>query len=658
VVGTKPQAKPAAQQASGVTRRAVILGFVLLAIVVPVGFYAEIVYAATYELASGAPAMAPLALLLLLTFLNGRLGRWHIRPFSRGELLTVYSIVLVGGPVTTHGIMTWMLATPMTLQFGVRTTLEWEQFLPLIPTWFSPTSPAAVISFFEGQAAVPWALWMRPLLAWGSFMVALFTATLCLVLLLRRQWITHERLSFPLAQVPLEMVRDGGPDQQARLPSNWLFWLGLLLAFALMTSTRLGELFPMMPSFSLTGPTLMDWQGTGPLAGLGAWELWIPPGLIAIAYLIPKDLSFSCWFFWLVRIALTVAAIAAGGTPQRPEEWWSSSFPAPVYQGGGAVLAVAVWTVWVGRRHLGRALRSVFTWRSAESESEPVSYRLAIIGLILSFGYLVAFYVMAGSRLSVGAVMAILIVVNYIVWARLRAETGLGFIPFPLIVSSMVVVPFGTAVFRPREVIAMMETRWSYFPGFGESYEVTTGNSLEAFKIADSAGLSSRRLLFAMFVGLVFAVGIGLYTTLAGTYKYGFLTMPGAYSGWLQAMLRRNGSQIIEFTTTPKGPDVNGMAAIAAGAAVTLILGFLRGQFWWWPFHPIGYLAANCWGMHWFSQPFFLGWAAKSLVVRYGGLSLYRKTLPLAIGLILGDLASEACWVVLMSTLRATGVVV
>jgi hypothetical protein len=46
-------------------------------------------------------------------------------------------------------------------------------------------------------------------------------------------------------------------------------------------------------------------------------------------------------------------------------------------------------------------------------------------------------------------------------------------------------------------------------------------------------------------------------------------------------------------------------------------------------------------------MPFFLGWALKSLAIRYGGLRLYRQTVPLAIGLIVGNLLNGAVWSVI-----------
>jgi hypothetical protein len=39
--------------------------------------------------------------------------------------------------------------------------------------------------------------------------------------------------------------------------------------------------------------------------------------------------------------------------------------------------------------------------------------------------------------------------------------------------------------------------------------------------------------------------------------------------------------------------------------------------------------------------PLFIGWLLKSITIKYGGLRLYQKTVPLAIGVIVGDRLSE-----------------
>ena len=256
------------------------------------------------------------------------------------------------------------------------------------------------------------------------------------------------------------------------------------------------------------------------------------------------------------------------------------------------------------------------------------------------------FCALAGCRLIVAVLLMVLLVGYYMMWARLRAETGLGFLPFPLEIQNAVVVPFGSAIFRPRELIAMISTRWSFFPGFGYSYEVVTGNALETFKIADAAHINSRRLTAAMVVGFLVALAVGLLVFLIGIYRYGFFGLKAGTSGWLGHQSINDGNRIVGPLTNPSNTDLSGVVAILAGAAFALFLGLMRLRFWWWPFHPVGYMAAMCWGLHWYYMPFFIGWACKSLVIRYGGLRLYRHTVPLAIGLIVGDLLNGGLWAV------------
>ncbi len=645
-VETKPPREGA------VTWRAVIIAFLLLVALAPAAFYGELVHMATYQFASGVPAMAPLVVLMLLAAANPLAGRMGLRGLTRRELLTIYSIVLVGAPLVSHGILAWMLPHSLIQHYLARAQPEWETgVLPYLPTWFSPTQTEAVEGYFVGRASVPWALWWTPLAAWGSFMLALFVSTLCLVVLFRAQWISHERLSFPIAQVPLEMVREEGKGERrvGRLPVAWMFWIGFLISFGAAFLSRLSAIFPAIPAIPLGETVLIPWQKVGPLAGLGDIWLVLYPWMIAIAYLIPKELSFSCWFFWLVRVGLTVLAITAGAAPQKPEEWWSSTFPAPYHQGGGAVLALGLWVLWTGRRHVLRAVRMAFTFRGpGAEEGAPLAYRWVLLGFVVSFGYLIYFCWAAGCRPIVGMAIVGLIVAYYLMWARLRAETGLGFVPFPLIVNSMLVTVFGSAAFRPREIATLMNVRWAYFPGFGESFEVCTGNSLDSFKIADSARIPARPLLAALTAGFVVALVVGIYTVLTGMYHYGFLNLRAALSGggWLGGQLRSDGAGIFDMLTNPQQYDANGIIAMGAGAVIAVALGMMRLRFWWWPFHPIGYLASNCWGMHWYFMPFFIGWLLKLLAIRYGGLRLYRATMPMAIGLIVGDMANQAFWVV------------
>jgi hypothetical protein len=149
--------------------------------------------------------------------------------------------------------------------------------------------------------------------------------------------------------------------------------------------------------------------------------------------------------------------------------------------------------------------------------------------------------------------------------------------------------------------------------------------------------------MLAMIGGFLFALVVGTYVVLTGTYHYGFYNLQPS-GGWLAGMVRGGGTSIFDSLTNPTRLSLPAVAALSSGMVVTLLLGQLRLRFWWWPLHPVGYLAANVWGSQWWYMPLFVGWLLKTLAVRYGGLRLYQKTVPIAIGIIVGDRVSEILW--------------
>jgi hypothetical protein len=87
----------------------------------------------------------------------------------------------------------------------------------------------------------------------------------------------------------------------------------------------------------------------------------------------------------------------------------------------------------------------------------------------------------------------------------------------------------------------------------------------------------------------------------------------------------------------------------AVGAAGTTFLYIMRTRFWWWPFHPLGYAMGAAWpGMVYWSA-FMTGWAAKALILRYGGAKAYARGRPFFLGLILGEFAAALFWSALVA---------
>jgi hypothetical protein len=648
-ITTHEEALGGRQDSRGLSWRAVLLAFAILIVIAPMGFYGELMYKAVYDFGGGAPAVAPLAFLFLLTALNPRVRRLGWRPFSRRELLAVYVIVLIGAPLISHGCLPWLIPYNVAQRYSaLAVPVRETPYLRYLPNWFGPTDRAAIENYYVGGAAVPWALWWTPLAAWLSFFLALVLCPMCLIVLLRRQWISHERLAFPIAQVPLEMVQEPeGRAPGARFRKDSVFWIGVLIPFAIGFVNKLSTMVPAIPSVPISGVVLKEAEQTGVMAGLGRVELVLLPWLVAIAYLIPKDLSFSCWFFWFVQVAMVMVAISFGATAGSPEGWYTSDFPAVHHQGGGVVLTLTGWAFWAGRHHLRHCLRLAFGRPAAQRPTaEAWVYRSAIIGFVVTFTYMVVFCVAAGTRAVIALPMVGLIVTYYLMWARLRAETGLSLIAFPFRVDELLVAPLGNKILRDPEVVMLFNLRWSYFPGFSDSAEATTGNAIDGFKVADSARIGFEKLLPAMLVGFVLSMAVVTYVVLTGMYHYGFQQSGFISTGWLGPQLSFVRTRILDMLVERTEFDPNAIAAILAGGVIAVALSMLRLAFWWWPLHPIGYLAATCWGMHTAWIPFFVGWLSKVLVVRFGGLKLYRRTLPIAVGLIVGDMVSQGFWVI------------
>jgi hypothetical protein len=138
------------------------------------------------------------------------------------------------------------------------------------------------------------------------------------------------------------------------------------------------------------------------------------------------------------------------------------------------------------------------------------------------------------------------------------------------------------------------------------------------------------------------AVVVGLAFIVSDSYRFGRSTAK-TYFGSAEGA-RQSLDMALNWMRNGSLPKYDRLAAMGVGGAVTMALGVLRQRFIWWPFHPIGYVMAGTATSSAFWFPYLLAWLAKGLVLRYGGMNLYRNTLPLVYGLILGDVASQTLW--------------
>jgi hypothetical protein len=94
----------------------------------------------------------------------------------------------------------------------------------------------------------------------------------------------------------------------------------------------------------------------------------------------------------------------------------------------------------------------------------------------------------------------------------------------------------------------------------------------------------------------------------------------------------------------PQEAHRGAQTATVFGALVAVGLMWLRGQFYGFPLHPIGFAISGSWAMNLVWFPLALAWGIKLAIIRYGGLPLYRRLLPFFLGLILGEAVVGMGW--------------
>ncbi len=628
---------------SRITWRAVLLGIILTAVTDLWLHWAELVLGGRGHtaLAGTSIPIGAFNILFLLIVVNIVVTRF-LKPlaFTRVELLVLYVMMTVSTVISSSGGLHFIVPTITAAFYYANDSNAWATlFHPYIKDWIAQKDKAALYGFYVGNATVPWALWRQQILAWTVFMVLVALATLCIVAILRRQWVDRERLTFPTVVVPVEMIRE-----QAGFFRNRLLWLGFAIPFSIdvMNTFHLNvPAVPYIPTRTADQPDIGQMLTSAPWNAIGYTPISFYPFVIGIAYLLSVDITFSCWFFWLVTkleaVFGSATGISAGATAGGQSAW-----PFIGHQGAGAFLALTIFGLWLSRHYLAEVW--AIAWRRRrprtgtlktpdDDSDEPMSYRWAFVGLVMSLGLLVTWCVAAGMRPWVAVFALLLSFLYMIAAARIRAETGNAWLFGPDVDAyRLMTTTFGTTVYTPADLTVL-----AYLRSAIASFDLrclSMPNQSDAYKMADMIGASKRRLTWALVLAIALGVVISFAIALMIWYHYG----AGAKTdSWRTYMGRQPFDQLHDALATPVKTDLPGTMAAGAGFAVTTALLLLRAQFTWWVFHPVGYAIANTPTMNQVWLPFFIAWTAKLVVLRYGGMRLYRQSLPFFYGVIVGD---------------------
>jgi hypothetical protein len=263
---------------------------------------------------------------------------------------------------------------------------------------------------------------------------------------------------------------------------------------------------------------------------------------------------------------------------------------------------------------------------------------LFILGAAL--GAILWFCAAAGIPLWIAAAYGGLYLLYATVVARLVAESG---------------TPSAMAPTSPQEVIFALtgsdaltlpqKVAYAWLRMFDERfYDNLAIHQLTGMKLVPERK-DSRGLHVALFLAAVVGILGGFWALYHIYFQYGLAS--AKVREWPSRSVARIPFYTLQqWIESPRDADLPTILAMGFGAVVMVGLVALRQRVLWWPVHPIGYAMAGNWAMQELWCPFFVAWMLKWLVLRYGGMSLYRRVLPYFLGLILGDYIVPLLWAI------------
>ena len=508
---------------------------------------------------------------------------------------------------------------------------DWKNlYWQYIPHWLTVQDLSVLNGFYKGEGTIYTQaylkVWIGRVLIWGGFASVLVLTLLCINVILRKQWIEREKLTYPIIQLPLEITRG------RHFFSQKLLWYGFGLAGGIGVLNGLSYLIPSIPYIPIKAQNVSMYFTEKPWSAIGGMLIGFYPFLIGISYLVPLDLCFSVWFFYLFFKAERIIGSVLG-LEQLPR------FPFITEQSFGAYIGLCTFAIWSGRKFFREVLRKAIGMSSAlDDRREPMPYRWAVMGAVCGMALLVLFSCSAGMSPWVAITFfAIYFVVSTTI-ARMRAELGAPEHSFARTAPGIAMISmFGTRRLAKKNLLM-----FAYYFWFTRTYRGHPGpHQLEGFKIADTTGLNVRQLAVFMALYVVIAAYTAMWILLHCSYDLGATTK---IQGWYTNFGEFTFGMLDGWVKTPTTTNVIAVVSMGVGLLFTFFLQAMRMRFFWWPFHGVGYALSGSLYMDWVWLPFFVGWVAKALILRFRGISGYRQLRPFFLGLILGEFTVGSIW--------------
>ena len=630
----------------GVTLRAIAMG-VVGCLTLSAGEPISVLVMHSSPMAADYSTGAALFLFFLLTLVINPLAKILTGSrLSPRELATVYIMMVVGAAIPSWGLV--MNLIPLMGGFVYYATLEndWVALIhPYLPASLVVNDYEAIQKLFEGISkgeTIPWAVWLRPLLGWSLFIATLYFTTLCLLVVLRKQWVERERLNFPLATLPLEMSANDRDETVPPFFRNYLTWVGFAIPAFIGSINALHRYFNFVPWIDLNVHV--------PIMRNSVWINFRPLfEVMGLSYLLNLDVSMGIWFFAMLNM-LAMGALRMLGWSLGPEQPYSSPAPPSIaHLALGAMFFLVFSSMWSGRHHLKAVWRKA--WHgddSVDDSGELLSYRVAVFGLLGGLVLGTTWLYIGNMGLLTAVVFQLSALIIFVGLARIISQAGLAYCRAPVAPAVFTVNTLGSSVVGPSGLTALALN----FPWSADIRTFVMASAATGLKLAEVTRLEHRRLFWAIAIAIGATFTGSAITVLYLAYAHGGINLGGWQFG---GMTNYTGNWIVRNINSPEPVHIWHLSFAGLGAALMGLLTFVKNRFVGFPIHPIGLAVGLPHPVQIIWPSVFFAWLCKALILKYGGARLYVRLRPLFLGMVLGSFGTAGIWLIIDLCTGMTG---
>ena len=349
---------------------------------------------------------------------------WALRP-AELAIIVIMGLAATGIPTFIVGTLLAIISSPY---YGATPENDWAGNIhPYLPDWIVPRADGdAMRWFYEGLPkgqALPFDVWIGPLFWLLSLILTVYFACFCLVVIFRRQWVEHERLVFPLMEMPRLLIDDDG----RAIVRSKVFWIGAAIPLGMILFNIIGSFYIGFPKINFNHAVNLQLSREFPTISL---MLYFP--VIGFMYLVSTSVSFSIVFFYLVAVLQEGITNRIGYDVTRPDAfvWGMQSLS---WQAWGGFTAMVLLSLWMARGHLVAVVRQALGGRrTIDDREEMVSYRTAVCGFMAALVYILGWLWRSGMDLHIAVLFVFGVLVAYYGITRLVVQAGVYFLTPPV----------------------------------------------------------------------------------------------------------------------------------------------------------------------------------------------------------------------------------